>query len=251
MNLNRFEKNLVQDLLECISKGQYDITYGKLTEKYGVDPHGKHVANALGNMSKLCYELGLPLISVMVVRQDTTFPSWGFKGLCDELSIHQDKTENELIQYERRNVKECTEWWKLAEHLGLSVKGIEKPVLDPAETIVQTEGIEGKMIQVNSTVYERDRKLREACIRKYGTRCAICGFDAGQIYGSEFDGWIHVHHVIALSEIGSEHTTIVETDLIPVCPNCHMVLHAKKDGVYSPEEVREMIKNNGGNNGMR
>ena len=32
-----------------------------------------------------------------------------------------------------------------------------------------------------------------------------------------------------------------KTDLIPVCPNCHMILHSKNDGVYSPEEVKNML----------
>ena len=37
------------------------------------------------------------------------------------------------------------------------------------------------------------------------------------------------------------------TDLLPVCPNCHMILHSNKnsqDGIYTPEQVKEMIRSN-------
>lgn len=33
-------------------------------------------------------------------------------------------------------------------------------------------------------------------------------------------------------------------DLIPVCPNCHAMLHRKENGVYlTVEELRERLKN--------
>jgi hypothetical protein len=30
-------------------------------------------------------------------------------------------------------------------------------------------------------------------------------------------------------------------DLIPVCSNCHTALHSKKDGCYTPDELRRKI----------
>jgi predicted HNH restriction endonuclease len=30
-------------------------------------------------------------------------------------------------------------------------------------------------------------------------------------------------------------------DLIPVCPNCHMILHSKPGGFYTVEEVKNML----------
>lgn len=33
-------------------------------------------------------------------------------------------------------------------------------------------------------------------------------------------------------------------NLAPVCPNCHMILHAKEDGAYTVEEVPKFIVTN-------
>jgi 5-methylcytosine-specific restriction protein A len=47
-----------------------------------------------------------------------------------------------------------------------------------------------------------------------------------------------VHHIVPISEIGKEYIVDPIRDLVPVCPNCHMALHSKKDGVYTIEELR-------------
>ena len=44
----------------------------------------------------------------------------------------------------------------------------------------------------------------------------------------------------ALSEVGREYVVDPVTDLRPVCPNCHAVLHARKPA-YSIEDVRELL----------
>ena len=64
----------------------------------------------------------------------------------------------------------------------------------------------------------------------HGYKCAICGFDAKEVYGNEFEGKIHVHHITPIHEVGIEYKVNPLTDLIPVCPNCHMILHTKVKG---------------------
>ena len=66
-----------------------------------------------------------------------------------------------------------------------------------------------------------------------------------QTYGELGKGFIHVHHVIPVSEIGKEYKVDFKKDLIPVCPNCHAMLHRKnKDGEnVSVEELREIVRN--------
>ena len=32
--------------------------------------------------------------------------------------------------------------------------------------------------------YERDPKAREKCVRHYGVRCQVCGFDFAEVYGA-------------------------------------------------------------------
>ena len=99
---------------------------------------------------------------------------------------------------------------------------------------------EGSETYVTLNKYERNPKARAACIAAHGTKCAVCGIDFGKAYGPEFAGKIEVHHIIPLSEIGEEYEVDPVKDLIPVCPNCHMALHSKKDGVYTVEELKSM-----------
>ena len=56
----------------------------------------------------------------------------------------------------------------------------------------------------------------------------------------QYDNMIHVHHIVPVSEIGEEYVVDPVKDLIPVCPNCHMVLHAGTD--ITVEKLRERLK---------
>ncbi|WP_211665176.1 HNH endonuclease [Leucothrix arctica] len=97
-----------------------------------------------------------------------------------------------------------------------------------------------KTITVNS--YERNSKARAECITQYGVSCTVCGFHFESIYGKRGKGFIHVHHLIPVSDIGDEYEINPITDLRPVCPNCHAMLHRK--GNISIEELISEIKSN-------
>ena len=110
-----------------------------------------------------------------------------------------------------------------------------------------TDGIqynEGSVKKVFVNAYERNEEARKKCIEYYGAKCSICGFDFGKVYGAEFAEKIHVHHIKPLNEIKENYIVNPITDLIPVCPNCHMILHYKKGGTYTPEEVKQFIQKN-------
>ena len=101
---------------------------------------------------------------------------------------------------------------------------------------------EGRPLTKESLAWERDPRARRKCIAIHGTACAVCGFDFGKIYGPEFADKIEVHHIHPLSEIREEHETDPVRDLVPVCPNCHRMLHSNPDGgVFSVEELKEML----------
>ena len=95
-----------------------------------------------------------------------------------------------------------------------------------------------KIISVNS--YERNPKARTECIKKYGVNCSVCGFNFESTYGKRGEGFIHVHHLVPVSDIGDEYEINPITDLRPVCPNCHAMLHRK--GNISIEELINEIK---------
>lgn len=85
--------------------------------------------------------------------------------------------------------------------------------------------VEGKAYEVKSTNYERNRNARKKCIEHHGAVCCICGMDFGERYGEIGEGFIHVHHLIPISDRGQEYVVDPIRDLRPVCPNCHAMLH--------------------------
>ena len=112
------------------------------------------------------------------------------------------------------------------------------PMVDPG---LQKPQEEGDRFSVVVNKYERSTVNRFLCISKLGTKCFICGFDFKKKYGAIGDGFIHVHHVVPVSKLGAGYVIDPEKDLIPVCPNCHAMLH-RKDPPYQPEELRQIIE---------
>lgn len=100
--------------------------------------------------------------------------------------------------------------------------------------------MEGAQKTILQNKYERNPKARARCIAVHGAACKVCGFDFGIVFGEEFSGKIEVHHIKPISEIGEEYAVDPVRDLVPVCPNCHMVLHSKAEGVYSVEELKQL-----------
>ncbi|MFC1549608.1 HNH endonuclease, partial [Nitrospirota bacterium] len=94
------------------------------------------------------------------------------------------------------------------------------------------------------TTYERSPEAREDCLEHHGTDCKACGFSFSRRYGSVGDGFIHVHHVIPVSAIKEEYEIDPIADLMPVCPNCHAMIH-KRIPPYTIDELREILRDNG------
>ncbi len=100
---------------------------------------------------------------------------------------------------------------------------------------------EGAAQQILVNAYERDRRARQLCIEHYGSHCCACGMSFEEQYGAEAAGIIHVHHIIALSEIKESYQVDPIRDLRPICPNCHAVIHATRSA-RSIEQVIKMIR---------
>jgi len=106
--------------------------------------------------------------------------------------------------------------------------------------------LEGQTKTATSSQKTRNREARQKCIQIYGYRCAICGFDFQETYGALGTNLIEVHHITSLGELSSSDGykgTDPEKDLIPVCSNCHSVLHSNNLKIpYTPDEIREAIR---------
>lgn len=102
---------------------------------------------------------------------------------------------------------------------------------------------EGHVREKSLTVFERSTAAREKCLEYYGTKCFICQFDFKTFYGPVADGYIQVHHLLPISDIGEEYEVDPVKDLRPVCPNCHAIIHRRRPS-YSIEDIRGFIKQN-------
>lgn len=116
---------------------------------------------------------------------------------------------------------------------------VHDPAPRPADAPGEIRGLkfrEGSMVQVTINAYERNPAARRACIDHFGYCCQICGFDFGKVWGDLGKDYIHVHHLKEISSIEEEYEVDPINDLIPVCPNCHAMLHRRKPA-FSPEEL--------------
>lgn len=97
--------------------------------------------------------------------------------------------------------------------------------LDP-DQIPDGDYPEGVASRITVNRYERNAVARRECIAIHGVRCVVCNFDFAAVYGPMGRGYIHVHHIVPLATISKGYRVNPRTDLRPVCPNCHAMLHA-------------------------
>lgn len=128
------------------------------------------------------------------------------------------------------------EWGSLMVGMVLSLTNII-----PLEEEVKAGHTEGSSKQITVNRYERSPLNRKLCLSIHGYRCKICGFDFVEQYGDLGREFIHVHHITPVSEIGDDYLIIPEKDLIPVCPNCHAMLH-RKNPPYDPSVLSNIVQ---------
>lgn len=98
---------------------------------------------------------------------------------------------------------------------------------------------EGAAYSLISQKYERSRYNRAICLKYYGFKCRGCGDALEEKYGPIGQGVIHVHHIVPVSMMGGSYKLNPIKDLIPLCPNCHNIVH-KQSPPLSIEELTKM-----------
>lgn len=115
----------------------------------------------------------------------------------------------------------------------------------PEEVDVNVDLFEGAKKQIIVNRYERNPVARALCVKHHGFICSICEFDFLKVYGDVGREFIHVHHIVPLHSIDKNYRIDYQVDLIPVCPNCHAMLHRKIDGKeLSIDELKRRIMRN-------
>lgn len=100
---------------------------------------------------------------------------------------------------------------------------------------------EGALTRVAVNRYERSPSNRAAAIAVHGSLCHACGFDFAKFYGDLGEGFIEVHHRIPVSAMGPGYVVLPAKDLVPLCANCHQMVHRENPPI-PVEELRVRLE---------
>ncbi len=172
-----------------------------------------------------------------------TRPLWVF--LCFQLGValnitirHSNKNNNS--KNDDQDFRIAIELLKKAQ----DSQRLEQVVnLDVASEDVQ-EGrfVDGGIKYRYVKSYERNPKNRLLAIKEHGVIRKACGFDFEAVYGERGKEYIEIHHIQQLSELEEPAEINPRTDLIPLCANCHRMIHRKKDEVLTVEQLIEILE---------
>ncbi len=154
----------------------------------------------------------------------------------------------EGVQFVEDNV-EVTE---ILENQGFARKQIvATKVRDYTKIIIE----EGETSYRLTRSRQRSDRLRRLAVEIYAQAngghlpCSACNFDFSTFYGSSGEGIIEIHHLTPIATLPSwgKATPLGEmlNLVIPVCSNCHRIIHRDPKKMLSVEQVRELVVNNG------
>lgn len=125
----------------------------------------------------------------------------------------------------------------------------KQPTRENSSTKIRTIFSEGELEEsLPKEVRERNMALRRACISYFKSIhngeliCECCGFNYSKAYKIE-DEYIEIHHRFPISQTEGEHLVNAETDLVPLCANCHRMIHHGQGGkgnCISVEELKQL-----------
>jgi 5-methylcytosine-specific restriction enzyme A len=109
---------------------------------------------------------------------------------------------------------------------------------------------EGNRVNKERTTYTRSKKLRDSALQYYAVEgrvvCLACQFDFESMYGELGKGFIEIHHMKPIVAFEDEDLERKIQDalkeVIPLCSNCHRMVHRRKGFVLSLDELSEIIK---------
>lgn len=112
---------------------------------------------------------------------------------------------------------------------------------------------EGVKKFVENEVFVRSSKLREIAIEHYTKNddifCDTCNFSFKQFYGDYGKGYIEIHHIKPIFKYGDEELEKTISDalnnVLPLCSNCHRIIHRNWRNPLEISQLNEMINKNG------
>lgn len=114
---------------------------------------------------------------------------------------------------------------------------------EEATPVHSREMTEGERKHVEYERAHRSQQLREACIREWGYQCQCCGMRFDELYGKVLgEGFIEVHHLQMISTFDEQRPDDYIANLVPLCANCHAMIHRGPDGPLTLTELRSAYR---------
>lgn len=170
---------------------------------------------------------------------------------------HKNERRPKYFYQPKRKIYGLIEWIELKKSLGeqhnhsdieIVKKKISKTVFISNEIIPEQinepdKYFEGSKKEITVNFYERNQKARQKCINYYGYKCGVCGLVFENVYGEIGKNYIQVHHIKPLSEIDDKYEIEPLNHLIPICANCHSMIH-RTNPALSIEELKSILVQN-------
>ncbi|AKL72885.1 putative restriction endonuclease [Actinobacteria bacterium IMCC26256] len=116
----------------------------------------------------------------------------------------------------------------------LSAVGVSADYQEPLGIV---EGFKRVSLQ---TEYERSPINRWRSIQHHGCRCWVCDVKFDELYGALGNDFIEVHHLFPLSSNSEGHVVDPVTEMVPLCSNCHSMVHKESPPVH-PVRLRDIL----------
>jgi len=147
---------------------------------------------------------------------------------------------NDLLQYIGSSrtarltlVRRCRSCDAIRSDLRMEPSAIEAPVRLKHDLHATT---------ITVSLYEWDPQAIAICLAHHGAVCRVCAVDLRRRYGAIGEGYMHVHHLKNLTDRDVGYVLDPINDLVPVCPNCHAMLHRGREKPRSIEELRRIME---------
>lgn len=189
---------------------------------------------------------------ILAGRKDTHFSQ-----KVRNLKSHKTLENKGLVTYED-GVFKITQTGKeyIAEGFGEIARALHSQGFTEEDRKTEYEKDYKDLIVEEGVLGTREQKFRsrskgliELAKRHYAVNdkipCETCHFDFLDFYGDRGRGYIEIHHThpVHTYEIEGRREDITRAleKLVPLCSNCHRMIHRKRGHLLSPKELKELI----------
>jgi len=122
IKLTKEQIKLAEQLLITVMKKESLVEYKELGDRVTPPIHHRQVPRHIGEISEICFKLGLPFLSAKVVTKGVNVAGEGFYKLYTQYFPEAKKlTPKEVFSEELEKIRKCAEWYKLADYLHIDI----------------------------------------------------------------------------------------------------------------------------------